>query len=217
MNNKLSLRINEIFFSIQGESSHAGRPCIFIRLTYCNLRCTWCDTTYSYFEGTEMTFDEIMERIVEYDCRLVEVTGGEPLVQENVRSFMSKLCDAGYEVLLETGGHMDISGIDNRIRRIMDIKCPSSGESQKNRWNNISHLTEGDEVKFVVGDRNDYEWAKEIIKKYGLTSCCTVLFSPVFGTMDNRTLAEWILEDALPVRFQMQLHKYIWEPGKRGV
>jgi len=217
MNEKESLRIVEIFFSIQGESSRAGEPCIFIRLTYCNLRCTWCDTTYSYFEGREMTFAEILTEIAGYECRLVEITGGEPLIQENILPFMTLLCDKGYEVLIETGGHMDISVTDERVVRVMDIKCPLSGEAEKNRWENIGHLKPADEVKFVIGDRNDYEWAREVLRRYQLNDRCRVLFSPVFGRLENRKLAEWILEDALPVRFQVQLHKYIWAPGTRGV
>lgn len=212
-----ALRINEIFFSIQGESSHAGRPCVFVRLTGCNLRCSYCDTEYAFFEGDFHSFNQIIKEIEKYDCRLVEITGGEPLLQKKVIPFMTMLCDNGYEVLIETGGHMDISLTDPRVVRIMDIKCPGSGESEKVRWENIAHLRPKDEVKFVISDRADYDWAKRIVDEYQLNQKCTVLFSPVFGKMDNITLAEWILEDCLPVRFQLQMHKYIWHPAKRGV
>ena len=212
-----ALRINEIFFSIQGESSHAGRPCVFVRLTWCNLRCSYCDTEYAFFEGDFRRFDQIIKEIETYNCRLVEITGGEPLLQENVIPFMTMLCDQGYEVLIETGGHMDISLIDPRVARIMDIKCLGSGESEKVLWENIGHLRPTDEVKFVIGDRADYEWARRVIDEYQLNQKCTVLFSPVFGRMDNITLAEWILDDRLNVRFQLQMHKYIWHPAQRGV
>jgi 7-carboxy-7-deazaguanine synthase len=213
----LTLRINEIFYSIQGESIHAGRPCIFVRLTYCNLRCSWCDTTYSYFEGKELTFNEIFKEVGKYSCKLIEITGGEPLIQENVHAFMSELYKLGYEVLIETAGHMDISKIDKRIQIIMDIKCPSSGEVEKNRMENLLHLKPNDQLKFVIGNRNDYDWAKGFIEQHINKPMTNILFSPVFGQLDNRTLSEWILHDNLPVRLQIQLHKYIWEPGKRGV
>jgi len=212
-----ALRINEIFFSIQGESSHAGRPCVFVRLTGCNLRCSYCDTEYAFFEGDFRRFDQIIEEIETYNCRLVEISGGEPLLQEKVIPFMTMLCDQGYEVLIETGGHMDISLIDSRVVRIMDIKCPGSGESEKVRWENIGHLRPTDEVKFVIADRADYDWARRVVDEYQLNRKCTVLFSPVFGRMDNTTLAQWILEDRLDVRFQLQMHKYIWHPAQRGV
>jgi 7-carboxy-7-deazaguanine synthase len=210
------LKINELFFSIQGESSDSGRPCVFVRLTYCNLRCTYCDTTYAFYDGSERTIADIIAEIATYNCRLIEITGGEPLVQKNVHLLMKDLCDRNYEVLLETGGHMDISPVDPRVRRIMDIKCPSSGESEKVRWSNIKELTKNDEVKFVVGTEEDLEWAKDITLKYGLTDICPVIFSPVFARMDNRFLAEWILASGLPVRMQIQLHKQIWDPAARG-
>ena len=212
-----ALRINEIFYSIQGESTYAGLPCIFIRLTYCNLRCTYCDTEYSFFEGDFKSYDQIFDEIKNYNCKLVEITGGEPLVQKNVLTLMHMLCDSSYEVLIETGGHMDISVIDPRVRRIMDIKCPGSGESEKVLWENIGHLKATDQVKFVISDRKDYEWALEVIKKNDLSSRCTVLMSPVFGKIENIQLSEWILADHLDVRFQLQMHKYIWDPAKRGV
>lgn len=218
MNNSDTVKINEIFYSIQGESSNAGRPCVFVRLSGCDLRCVYCDTQYAYDEGQKMTLADIMEKVSSYNCNLIEITGGEPLLQKNVLPFMTRLCDAGYEVLLETGGHRDIGGVDRRVRRIMDIKCPSSGESAKNRWENIDHLKQTDEVKFVIGGREDYQWALNVISKYKLNNICPVLFSPVYGKMNLRQLAEWILQDSLPnVRMQLQMHKYIWPTEQRGV
>jgi len=215
--NSLALRINEIFYSIQGESTHAGRPCIFIRLTYCNLRCKWCDTSYSYFEGTELTIEDILKDISQYPCKLIEITGGEPLIQENVHTLMKQLCDLGYEVLIETAGHMDISGIDPRVQIIMDLKCPESAESEKNKWDNLSSLKSSDQLKFVIANREDYDWARDKLGKFKNEIPDTILFSPVFNQLENLTLAQWILEDNLNVRLQVQLHKYIWEPDKRGV
>jgi 7-carboxy-7-deazaguanine synthase len=214
---KDTLIINEIFFSIQGESKQIGQPCIFIRLTACDLRCVWCDTAYAFEEGTEMTIDAILQKVKDYKCKLVEITGGEPLFQENVHALIKKLCDNNYEVMIETGGHRDISGIDSRVKRVMDIKCPGSKMEKHNRWENIKSLTTRDEVKFVIADEADYNWAKSILQKYGLDRKCSVLFSGVFGKLENRTLAEWILHDRLDVRFQLQMHKYIWDPNKRGV
>ncbi len=213
----LTLKVNEIFYSIQGESTYAGLPCVFVRLTYCNLRCTYCDTAYAFNEGDDLTIEEILARVEAFRCNLVEVTGGEPLVQKNSLSLLRALCDAGYEVLLETGGHMDIAPVDKRVKRIMDIKCPSSGESGKVRWQNIDLLTSEDQVKFVIGDRADFEFARDTVRKYQLDEKCAVLFSPVFGRLENKTLAEWILEEHLPVRMQLQMHKYIWPPDQRGV
>ncbi|MBN2425343.1 MAG: radical SAM protein [Calditrichaceae bacterium] len=212
-----SLKINEIFFSIQGESTFAGLPCIFIRLAHCNLRCNYCDTEYAFYQGTEMTFAEILDKINQYSCNLVEVTGGEPLLQKNVLPFIRLLLDKGRRVLVETGGHMDISGIDERAVIIMDIKCPGSGESDKNLWDNIGYLKKTDQVKFVISHRQDYLWTKDIINKYQLTDNHEVLLSPVFGRIDNQELAEWIIKDQLPVRLQLQIHKYIWAPDRRGV
>ncbi len=211
------LKVNEIFYSIQGESTYAGLPCVFIRLTYCNLRCAYCDTEYAFYEGANLTFDQILEKVKQFGCNLVEVTGGEPLVQKNALFLMTLLCDAGYEVLLETGGHIDISGVDARVKRIMDIKCPSGGESDKMLLSNIEHLRNSDQVKFVIGDRRDFDYAAEIVRKYRLTEKCPVLFSPVFGKLENKTLAEWILDERLPVRMQIQLQKYIWDAQRRGV
>jgi 7-carboxy-7-deazaguanine synthase len=216
-NNLDTLVINEIFFSIQGESSYAGLPCVFIRLTYCNLRCTYCDTAYAFEEGTEMTVDEIINKVALFNCRLVEVTGGEPLYQENIYSMMKTLCDKGYEVLLETGGSLNIDTVDSRVKRIVDFKCPGSGMDKKNYWDNVKYLKSGDEVKFVINNREDYEWAKKKIGEYGLLDKCTVLISPVFSAIDPKILAGWILEDKLDVRFQLQLQKYIWQPNLRSV
>ncbi|NOX88704.1 MAG: radical SAM protein [Calditrichaeota bacterium] len=211
------LKVNEIFYSIQGESTYAGLPCVFIRLTYCNLRCAYCDTEYAFYEGEDLTFDQILDRVKQFGCNLVEVTGGEPLVQKNALFLMTLLCDAGYEVLLETGGHIDISRVDARVKRIMDIKCPSGGEADKTLFSNIEHLRNSDQVKFVIGDRRDFDYAAEIVRKYRLTEKCPVLFSPVFGKLENKTLAEWILDERLPVRMQIQLQKYIWDAQRRGV
>ena len=211
------LRINEIFFSIQGESTYAGLPCVFVRLTYCNLRCSYCDTEYSFHEGEWRNLDDIINEVKSYKCKLVEVTGGEPLLQDNVHPFMKRLCDEGMDVMLETGGHMDIMRVDKRVKRIMDIKCPSSGETDKMCWQNINHINSNDQIKFVVGTREDYQFAKDTIAKYKLAGLCPLLISPVFGTIDLEQLAGWILQDNLDVRMQLQMHKYIWQPDKRGV
>lgn len=213
----LSLKVNEIFYSLQGESTQIGRPCVFIRLTYCNLRCTYCDTQYAFFEGNEMSVADILRSVETYQCRLVEVTGGEPLIQKNVLPLLTALCDGGYEVMLETAGHRDISPVDPRVKRIMDIKCPTSGESDKNLWSNIGHLRATDEVKFVVGSIEDMEWARDIITRYELTGICPVIFSPVFDKLGYREMADWILQSHLQIRMQIQLHKLVWEPDTRGV
>lgn len=212
-----TLIVNEIFHSIQGESGALGWPCVFIRLTYCNLRCTYCDTEYAFTEGKAMTVDEIMEAVRGYGCGLVEVTGGEPLFQPAVHPLVKLLCDEGFEVLLETGGSLDIGAVDPRVRRIVDLKCPSSGMAEKNLWENIGHLRSDDEVKFVIGDRDDYEWSKEIIRTHRLDRRCRIFMSVVFGVLEPAQLAGWILRDNLPVRFQLQMHKYIWNPETRGV
>lgn len=212
-----TLVINEIFHSIQGESSHTGLPCTFVRLTYCNIRCSYCDTEYSFYEGREMGLDEILEAVRRYGCKLVEVTGGEPLFQSNVHPLMHRLCDEGYEVLLETGGSLDIGIVDPRVKRIIDFKCPSSKMMKKNLWTNAQRLKRGDEVKFVISDREDYEWAKDRIREHQILDRCSVLMSIVFGTLEPVQLTEWILADKLNVRFQLQLHKYIWQPETRGV
>jgi 7-carboxy-7-deazaguanine synthase len=211
------LRVTEIFHSIQGESTHAGRPCVFIRLTGCPLRCTWCDTEYAFHGGFDMTVDEAIMRTRVYGCRLVEVTGGEPLHQPAAFPLIERLCAEGFEVLVETSGAIDISSVDRRARLIMDIKCPGSAMADRMVWSNLSKLSNHDEAKFVVKDRADYEWARDLMRREHLDARCQVLFSPVFGELDPRSLAEWVLEDRLPVRFQIQLHKIIWSPDLRGV
>jgi len=213
-----SLKINEIFYSIQGESTNAGLPCVFVRLTYCNLRCVYCDTEYAFYEGKDMAVDEIIAEVVKYNCKLVEITGGEPLVQENVHILMAKLCDNGYAVMIETGGSLAVESIDKRVKIIMDLKTPYSKMEHKNRYENIQYLKPTDEVKFVIGSREDYEWSKNVLEKYNLIQKVSqVLMSPVFDEVENIDLATWILEDNLNVRFQIQLHKYIWHPETRGV
>ncbi len=212
------MRVTEIFHSIQGESSFAGLPCVFVRLTGCGLRCVWCDTAYAFDEGEPMTIDGVIEQVERTGCRLVEITGGEPLEQEESIPLMTALCDRGHTVLLETGGHVDIAQVDPRVHRIVDIKCPGSGMEKRNRWGNIALLTKNDEVKFVIADERDYRWAAEKVRSLDLASRCgAVLFSPVHGALANLDLATWILRDKLPVRFQVQLHKYIWDPLRRGV
>lgn len=216
-NNPHTLVINEIFHSIQGESSHMGRPCVFVRLTYCNIRCSYCDSEYAFYDGKEMTFDEILTQIQSYQCKLVEITGGEPLFQENVQALMTILCDHGCEVLLETGGSLPIHDVDSRVKRIVDFKCPTSKMEKKNLWSVVGDLNNNDEAKFVIGDRNDYDWAKQKIKEHHIDKRCTLLMSVVFGKLEPVELATWILEDKLNVRFQLQMHKYIWHPETRGV
>lgn len=215
----MPLQVNEIFFSIQGESSHAGRPCAFIRLAGCNLRCSYCDTRYAYEEGTAREIPDIERQVRSCGSRLVEVTGGEPLLQAETPELIRTLLEGRFTVLLETNGSQDIGVIDERCVRIVDVKCPSSGESGKNRLENLALVTPNDEVKFVIGDRGDYDWAKGIIAAH--LSCRgglkPPLISPVFGRIDPESLARWILEDHLDVRLQIQLHKVIWGPERRGV
>lgn len=214
----MNLTVNEIYQSIQGESTWAGLPCVFVRLTFCDLRCTYCDTEYAFYAGTKRPLDEIFAEVTGFDCPLVEITGGEPLLQKNVLPLMERLCDAGHTVLIETSGAHDISTIDPRVHRIMDLKTPSSGECARNRGENIESLTRGDEVKFVLGSREDYEWARAQIHEHRLAERVgTVLLSPVFGRIDPRDIVTWMLDDRLPVRFQLQMHKFIWDPKTKGV
>jgi 7-carboxy-7-deazaguanine synthase len=212
------LTVNEIYKSIQGESTHAGRPCVFVRLTACDLRCSWCDTPYAFTGGTKMSVDEVLARVVELDCRVVELTGGEPLLQPAVHPLMARLADAGHEVLLETGGGLDIAGVDPRVRRIVDVKCPGSGEAENNRWENLAELRAGDELKFVIASEADYEWAKRVVAERGLEALgLPILFAPVWSTLSATRLADWILRDRLPVRLNLQLHKILWGADARGV
>ena len=213
-----SLLINEIFYSIQGESTRAGCPCVFVRLTGCNLRCSWCDTEYAFSEGRKMTVAEVSKRVMGYRCELVEVTGGEPLLQAAVYPLVDALLAAGKTVLIETSGASDISGLDPRAIRIMDLKCPGSGEADRNLWSNLDRLTPHDEIKFVVSDRADYEWARAVILERKLASRVNaVLLSCAFDRLAPASLAAWILEDRLPARLQLQIHKHIWHPQARGV
>ena len=212
------LTINEIYRSIQGESTFAGLPCVFVRLTFCDLRRSWCDTEYAFYEGQKMSLDEICTEVEKFKCPLVELTGGEPLLQPASVLLMKELCDRGFQVLLETGGHRDISPVDPCVVRIMGLKCPDSGMSDRNLWSNIQHLTQNDEVKCVLASRADYEWARGKVLEYGLADRVrTVLFSAVFGKIEPRQIVDWILEDGLPVRFQLQMHKFIWDPKQKGV
>ncbi len=213
----MPLKINEIYYSVQGESTHAGRPCIFIRLTYCNLRCTYCDTEYAFYEGKDMEISEIMNEIQQWDCNLVEVTGGEPLFQEECIDLLNELVNSNYEVMLETGGSLSISDVPKKVVKIVDFKCPSSGMVKKNLWSIVDDLQAHDEVKFVIGNREDFDWAKDRITEYSLDKICTLLFSPTFGEIDPQQIVEWILAENLPVRMQLQMHKMIWSPEEKGV
>jgi 7-carboxy-7-deazaguanine synthase len=212
------LTINEIFHSIQGESSHAGRPCVFVRLTACDLRCSWCDTPYAFYEGRKASVDEVVATVTSYECPLVEITGGEPLLQDDVYELMERLLAEGCTVLLETGGHRSIARVPMEVVKVLDVKCPASGESDKNDWANLDRLAPHDEVKFVVQDRNDYDFARHVIAKHELAArTAAVLLSPVHGVLDPKTLSQWMLADRLGARLQLQLHKYIWSPTARGV
>ena len=212
------LTVNEIFYSIQGESTRAGRPCVFVRLTACDLRCNWCDTEYAFHEGRKMSIADVMAEVDRHDCALVEITGGEPLLQEDVYPLMDQLLARGRTVLVETGGHRPITRVPAAVHKIVDIKCPGSGEADKNDWENLARLAPHDEVKFVVRDRADYDFAREVIARHDLASrACAILMSPVHGVLHPRTLSEWMLADHLPARLQLQLHKYIWGPNQRGV
>ncbi len=211
------LRVNEIYHSIQGESSKSGLPCVFVRLTYCNLRCTYCDTEYAFYEGEDKSIEEILNEVKKYNCKLVEVTGGEPLVQKETLELMKRLCNEGFDVMLETGGSLPIKDIDDRVLIIMDLKCPSSKMEKKNLYENIKFLKPKDELKFVIGNREDYDWSKEIISEYDLKDKSKILFSVVFGELEPVSLVNWIIEDKLDVRYQLQMHKYIWHPETKGV
>lgn len=211
------LKIYEIFYSIQGESTFAGRPCVLVRLTGCQMRCSWCDTEYAFHGGAWMGLDEVMEKVAAFGCPLVEVTGGEPLLQPGCLPLLTALADKGYEVLLETGGGLDIAPVDPRVRRILDIKCPASGESENNRWENLADLRPTDEVKFVVAGREDYEWASRVIAEHRLAGVCPLHFSPVWESCSPAELAAWILADRLPVRLTLQQHKILWGKDTRGV
>jgi 7-carboxy-7-deazaguanine synthase len=212
------LTVNEIFYSIQGESTRAGRPCVFVRLTACDLRCSWCDTPYAFYEGRKASVDDVIAEVERYDCPLVEITGGEPLLQEDVYPLMDQLLARGRTVMLETGGHRPVTRVPAAVVKIVDVKCPGSGEADKNDWGNLDRLAAHDEVKFVIKDRADYEFAGDVIQRYGLASrCAAILYSPVHGVLDPKTLSEWMLADRVPARLQLQLHKYIWGPSTRGV
>jgi 7-carboxy-7-deazaguanine synthase len=206
----VSLRISEIFYSLQGETTRVGLPTTFIRLTGCPLRCTYCDTTYAFSGGKNMALDEIMQTVQSHPTRHICVTGGEPLAQKGCIVLLKTLCDAGYSVSLETGGALDVSAVDARVLKVLDIKTPASGEEQKNLWGNLAHLNAHDEIKFVLCNEADYLWAKQILQQHALTDKCTVLFSPAQGQLEARDLAEWILRDGLQVRLQVQLHKLLW-------
>jgi len=212
------LTVNEIFHSIQGESTHAGRPCVFVRLTACDLRCSWCDTPYAFTEGRKMSVGDVVERVRGYNCDVVEITGGEPLLQKDVYPLMDQLLDEGRTVMIETGGHLSADQVPAGVIRVIDVKCPASGEADRMFWPNLERLRSTDEIKFVIQDRADYDYARTVVEKHELLQRSgAVLFSPVHGLLDPKQLAEWILSDRLPVRLQLQAHKYIWDPGTRGV
>ena len=215
----MALKVNEIFFSIQGESSYAGRPCVFVRLTGCNLRCSYCDTRYAYEKGEELEIANIIERVTSHRCPLVEVTGGEPLIQKETPMLINRLLEEGYELLMETNGSQDISRVDDRCVKIVDIKCPSSGHTGDNDLQNLERLTSHDEVKFVIADRNDYEYARQTLNLFSTNSFRknAVHFSPAYGRIEPKRLAEWLLKDHLDVRLHLQLHKVIWPPDQEGV
>ena len=212
------LTVNEIFHSIQGESTHAGRPCVFVRLTACDLRCSWCDTPYAFYEGRKMSVDDVIAGVEQYGCDVVEITGGEPLLQKEVYPLMQRLLDAGRTAMIETGGHLSADAVPEGVIRVIDVKCPGSGEAERMHWPNLDRLRATDEVKFVLRDRADYDYAREVISRYGLAArAAAIHMSPVHDVLHPRTLSEWVLADALPVRVQLQLHKYIWDPATRGV
>lgn len=212
------LTITEIFHSIQGESTHAGRPCVFVRLTACDLRCSWCDTVYAFTEGRKMSLEDVLADVASRGENLVEITGGEPLLQKDVYPLMQALLDRGHEVLLETGGHVPLTQVPAGVKKIVDVKCPGSGEADRNHWDNLAAVGPDDEIKFVIEDRGDYDYARRVTAEHDLPRRVrAVHFSPVHGVLEPRVLAEWVLADRLPVRVQLQLHKYIWSPSTRGV
>ena len=211
------IKINEIYLSVQGESTHTGLPCIFIRLTGCNLRCSWCDTAYAFYEGKNMSIDEILQKVEKFGIHLVEITGGEPLMQDNVYTLMRRLIEKGYKVMLETGGSISLERVPKDVIKIMDLKCPGSGEQEKNNLDNLKLLAPHDEVKFVILDKKDYEWSRDIIKKFKINETAHILLSPVFDKLELKEMVKWILEDRLPVRLQTQLHKIIWDKNTIGV
>ena len=213
----MSLTVNEVFFSIQGEGTRAGRPCVFVRLTGCPLRCTWCDTAYAFHEGTKREEDALIAELEAFPCRLALLTGGEPLSQPAAFPFVTMLLDRGWEVLVETSGHVPLAALDRRAVAIMDVKAPGSGESHRTEWGNLELLKPTDELKMVLADRADYEWARALLRERGLHRRCTVLLSPVHGALDPGLLGRWVLDDGLPVRVQVQLHKYLWPGVERGV
>ena len=211
------IKINEIYLSVQGESTHTGLPCIFIRLTGCNLRCSWCDTAYAFHEGKNMSIDEILQKVANFGIHLVEITGGEPLMQDNVYTLMRRLIKKGYKVMLETGGSISLERVPKEVIKIMDLKCPGSGEQEKNNLDNLKLLVPHDEVKFVILDKKDYEWSRDIIKRYKINETARILISPVFDKLELKEIVKWILKDRLPVRLQTQLHKIIWDKNTIGV
>ena len=211
------IKINEIYLSVQGESTHTGLPCVFIRLTGCNLRCSWCDTAYAFHEGKNMSIDEILQKVENFGIHLVEITGGEPLMQDNVYTLMKRLIEKGYKVMLETGGSISLERVPKDVIKIMDLKCPGSGEQDKNNLDNLKLLAPHDEVKFVILDKKDYEWSRDIIKRYKINETAHILLSPVFDKLELKEMVKWILEDRLPVRLQTQLHKIIWDKNTIGV
>ncbi len=213
----MSLKVNEIYYSIQGESSFSGLPCIFVRLTYCNLRCSYCDTEYAFYEGKNLEINQIIEKVNSFKCNLVEITGGEPLLQNDCIKLIEELEKNNKQVLIETGGSLTIKNISKKTHIILDLKCPSSKMEHKNLWDNLNYIKKTDEVKFVIGNKSDYNWSKKIINKYNLENKCLILMSPVFGEIDNKKIIDWILKDNLNVRFQIQLHKKIWDKDKKGV
>jgi 7-carboxy-7-deazaguanine synthase len=211
------LTVNEVFFSIQGEGTRTGQPCVFVRLTGCPLRCAWCDTAYAFHQGERRREDDVRREIAAYPCRLVLLTGGEPLAQPAAFPFVTRLADEGWQVLVETSGHVPLDPLDERAVAIVDVKAPGSGETHRMHWPNLDRLRAKDEAKFVIADRRDYEWARALVRERGLAQRCAVLFSPVHGRLDPGGLARWILDDGLPVRLQVQLHKYLWPGVERGV